>query len=193
MRKNVKTPEERTMNKRYTILLLVFILCICFLPGCLFVSQNFKNTRNLILDELGPVSVDTEVQIRVGPGMLSFGGFVASFTDADQNALSYLRDIRNVEVGVYNLQRKTEGNAFSMPKKVRKSLAKNGYEPMVRTRDRGEETWVMTKMRKNRLEAIYVIVIEQEELVLVEVRGRLERVVEKAIEEHGFRKKDFFM
>ena len=181
------------MNKRYTILLLVFILCICFLPGCLFVSQNFKNTRNLILDELGPVSVDTEVQIRVGPGMLSFGGFVASFTDADQNALSYLRDIRNVEVGVYNLQRKTEGNAFSMPKKVRKSLAKNGYEPMVRTRDRGEETWVMTKMRKNRLEAIYVIVIEQEELVLVEVRGRLERVVEKAIEEHGFRKKDFFM
>jgi hypothetical protein len=159
----------------------------------MFVSPYFKEIRNQILDELGPFDIDTEVQIRIGPGLISFGGFVASFTKVDDHTLSYLRDIRNVEVGVYNLKSDQREKHFSIPSRVSKILARKGYEPLVKSKDHGETTWVMTKLRKKRLEALYVISVEKHELVLVEVRGRLERLIEKAITEHGFKRNDFIM
>ncbi len=62
---------------------------------------------------------------------------------------------------------------------------------MVKVKERGGAVWVMIKMRGKRLESLYVISLDYNELVLVEVRGRLERLIEKAIREHGFRKGEF--
>ena len=126
------------MKKKYVLVLLMAFLCTSFIPGCMFVSPYFKDIRNQILDELGPFDVDTEVQIRIGPGLISFGGFVASFTKVDGHTLSYLRDIRNVEVGVYNLKSDEREKPFSIPNRVSKILARKGYEPLVKSKDKGE-------------------------------------------------------
>lgn len=179
------------MKTRIMVGVLVTGLCTCFLSGCVFVSVDFRDTKDIITRELGPVDIDTEVQLRIGSGMLSLGRLVASCADVDREAMSYLRDIRNVQIGVYKLRNAKRDRPIVIPEKIGKRLARKGYEPMVRTKERDGAVWVMTKIRGKRLEALYVIALDPEELVLVEVRGRLERLIEKAIREHGFERKEF--
>lgn len=170
---------------------LIITLAAYLVSGCVFVSSDFRHTKNLILDELGPADVNTEVQLQIGPGIISLGSFVVSFTDAREEALKYLRDIKNVQVGVYNLYDVDRKRPVVIPDKVANKLAGKGYEPMVKVKERGSAVWVMTKMRGNRIQSLFVISLDRTELVLVEVRGRLERLVEKAIREHGFHKGEF--
>jgi len=170
---------------------LIITLTAYLLTGCVFVSSDFRHTKNLILDELGPADVNTEVQLQIGPGIISLGSFVVSFTDARDEALKYLRDIRNVQVGVYNLHNVDSKRPVKIPDKISKKLARKGYEPLVKVKERDDAVWVMTKMKGKRIESLYVIALDRSELVLVEVQGRLERLIEKAIREHGFRKGEF--
>ena len=179
------------MKTKILAIILISLLGACFLPGCVFISSDFRHTKNLILDEIGPVDVDTEVQIQIGPGIISMGSFIVSFTDARDEALKYLRDIRNVQVGVYHLQDVDRSRPIKIPDKIADKLARKGYEPMVKVKERGSAVWVMTKMRRDRLQSLYVISLERGELVLVEVEGRLDRLIEKAIREHGFHKGEF--
>ncbi len=179
------------MKIKISAIVLIVSLGACFLPGCVFISSDFRHTKNLILEELGPADVDTEVQLQIGKGLISLGGLVVSFTDARDEALKYLRDIKNVQVGVYNLYDCDRRHPVVIPDKIAKKLARKGYTPMVKVKERGGAVWVMIKMRGKRLESLYVISLDYNELVLVEVRGRLERLIEKAIREHGFRKGEF--
>ncbi len=175
------------------ILVILFMIClsVCFLPGCVFISSDFQHTKDLILEEFDRVDVKTEVQIQIGSGLISLGSLVVSFTDARDEALKYLKDIRNVQVGVYKLRQIDRKHPVKIPDKISKKLERKGYEPMVKVKERGSAVWVMTKMRGKRLQSLYVISLDRSELVLVEVQGRLERLIEKAIREHGFRKGEF--
>ena len=178
------------MKTRVISLVLISLLCISFLPGCVFVSADFRQTRNIILDEIGPADVDTEVQLRVGPGLMSFTSLLVGFADVEEEAVTYLQDIKNVQVGVYKLDM-DHRRRITIPEKISSKMARKGYTPMVKTKSSDEAVWVLTKMKGKRLDALYVIAVDRSELVLVEVRGRLERLIEKALEEHGFSHGDF--
>jgi len=135
--------------------------------------------------------VKTEFQLQIGSGLISLGEFAVSFTDEKDEVCQYLRDIKNVQVGVYSLDDMSRKRPIAIPDKIGNKLASKGYEPMVKVKERDSAVWVMTKMRGKRIESLYVIALDRSELVLVEVQGRLERLIEKAIREHGFRKGEF--
>ena len=175
------------------IKLITFCLIICIastiLPGCVFISADFRRTKDLIISELGHVEVETEIQFQVGSGLLSISELAISCTDADDEALGYLKDISNVQVGIYKLYNSPRD--LRIPKKIGQNLHKKGYIPIVKVKEPGNAIWVLTKMRGKHLNSLYIIVLERDELVLVEVEGRLEKIVEKAIREHGLDKKEF--
>ena len=178
------------MKTKTLTLSLFFLFSTCFLPGCILVNSDFLCTKKLILDEIGQVDVKTEFQLQIGSGLISLGEFAVSFSD-EQEVCKYLRDIKNVQVGIYSLDDISRNRPIVIPDKIGKKLARKGYEPMVRVKERDSAVWVMTKMRGKRIESLYVIALDRSELVLVEVQGRLERLIEKAIREHGFRKGEF--
>jgi hypothetical protein len=180
--------EGVSMNKRMIAILFVAGLIAYLVSGCVFVSVDFLDTRDMITSELGPVDVDTEVQLRIGSGLLSFSRLVASCADVDREAMLYLRDINNVQVGVYKLHHTKNDRPLRIPEKIGERLARKGYESMVRVKNHDEVVWVLTQTDRRKLKALYIIVLDHEELVLVEVRGRLGRLIEKAIREHGFEK-----
>lgn len=175
------------------IISIVLFVCVSafLLPGCVFISGDFRQTRDMVLDELGPVEIETEVQLQIGPGLLSISRMAVSLTNASDEALDYLRDIRNVQVGVYKLHHVDRDKPLIIPIKIARKLSKKGYEPMVKVKERDEAVWVLTKMHGEKLTSLYVIALDREELVLVEVKGRLGKIVEKAIREHGFEKNKF--
>ena len=179
------------MNTKILVLSVLFLFSACFLPGCILVNSDFLQTKNLILDEIGPADVKTEFQLQIGSGLISLGGLAVSFTDEKDEVCKYLKDIENVQVGLYSLEDIGRKGTLAIPDKIGKKLTKKGYEPMVRVKERDSAVWVMTKMRGKRIESLYVIAFDRNELVLVEVQGRLERLIEKAIREHGFHKGEF--
>lgn len=179
------------MKRQLFSLLLIACLTTCFLSGCILVSADFRQTKELILDELGPADIDTEFQLQIGPGMISLGEIAVSFSPANNEAIPFLRDIRNIQVGVYKLQQLRQDCPLTIPDPITKKLARKGYEPIVKVKEKTNSVWVMTKVTGKHLESLYVISLEPNELVLVEVQGRLERLIEKAIREHGFNKKEF--
>ena len=178
------------MKKKIISIILILSITALLLPGCVFVSRDFRMTRNDIIKELGDVEVETEVQLQIGPGLLSAGKLAVSIADVDDDVRGLLKEIRNVQVGVYKVVNSQDGK-IKIPAKISRKLEKKGYEPMVRVKQRDEAVLVMTKMRRNRLEALYVIALDREELVLVEVQGRLGKLIEKAIRDHGFNKGEF--
>ena len=72
---------------------VVLLVCVSsfLLPGCVFISGDFRQTRDMVLDELGSVEIETEVQLQIGPSLLSISRMAVSFTDASDEALDYLR------------------------------------------------------------------------------------------------------
>jgi hypothetical protein len=175
---------------------MFFIFCLTafLMPGCVLVSHEFKMTRNAILDEIGDVDLETEVQLQIGPALLSFSRMVISLADHSREsamAVSYLRDINNVQIGIYKLIDVNRNKPLTIPSKIARKLEKKGYEPLVKAKQRDGSAWVMTKMRGKRLTSMYVIALDKEELVIVEIEGRLGSLIEKAIHNHGLRRSDF--
>ncbi len=179
------------LRTKFIALLFLIITSMWLLPGCVFVDRDFRLTRNAILKELGPMDIKTEVQVQIGSGLISLGKLAASCAEVEEEALKYLKDIHNVQVGVYKLHHVDRAMPLVIPQNIAKQLEKKGYEPMVRVKERDESVWVMTKMKGKRLNSLYVISLNHEELVLVEVMGRLERLIEKAIQDQGLNKGEF--
>ena len=102
-----------------------------------------------------------------------------------------MRDLKNVQVGVYNLYDINRKKPIAIPDKIGTKLGRKGYEPIVKVKKRDNAVWVMTKMKGKRIKSLYVITLDRRKLVLIQVEGRLERLIEKAVREHGFRKGEF--
>lgn len=152
--------------------------------GCAGVDGNFCRVRDLVLQSTGAREIVTEFQIGLGPGLLWLGGTVARLALGDDDAAGLLLDIHAVQVGVYRLRGETR-EARRIPAALVHRLTKRGYEPIVKVSARNEATLVFARMHKERLQALFVVALDEEELVLAEVRGRLERVVEEAVRSRG--------
>ena len=182
------------MKTRFFGLILILCLIILLLPGCVFVSHDFCLSRDSILIEIGNVETKTEVQFQIGSGLLSLSRMIVSIADHSAEgamAVDYLRDVRNVQVGVYKFTEFNRNRPLIIPPRIAKKLSRKGYESMVKVKERDGATWVMTKMRRKRLTSLYVITLDRDELVLVEIKGRLGRLIEKAVRDHGFDKNEF--
>ena len=149
--------------------------------GCGNIDTNFCHVRDTVLRAAGGKETKTVVQLSIGPGLLLLGGAIGRCASKEA---SMLLDIRSVQVGIYELQCSGPHTGL-IPASVERTLARRGYEPIVKVRDRGEETLVLAQLRKDRLKSLFVISADGRELVLVEVRGRLERVLEQAVRQRG--------
>jgi len=176
------------MKRQWLSVMLLAILTAGLLPGCVFVSRDFRAMKKTILADLGTVDVETELQMQINSVLISLGKGVVSMTDADREVVDYLRDIRNVQIGVYKLHDIDRTRALKIPKPISANLSRLGYEPVVKVNERNGAAWAFTKIHQDRIESIIIISLEPQELVLVEVKGRLERILQKAIHDGVDRK-----
>ena len=93
-----------------------------------------------------------------------------------------LKNVDAVRVAVHEVpQIAGEQDAFdSLPE----LLAIAGWETMVKVNDNSEHVLVMNKINGNNLSGLAVVVRDGSDLVVVEVYGQLERIIQWALEEH---------
>jgi len=99
-----------------------------------------------------------------------------------------IREISSVQVGIYNRIEGAKYKAgFNTLKSIDEEMQSNGWKYIVRTIDSNELTTIYISAEPEELlQKMYVINLNDEELVIVEVNGDLKKVISYAIEERSF-------
>jgi len=110
---------------------------------------------------------------------------IVRFTDAKEEALQYLKEIDKVQVGVYEIEHGDRASKLMIPRDVEDKLIDSGWELFVRVKEKDEHVDLFYKQINDHVSSIYVIVLEPEEMVLVELKGDQEKIIDTEIREHG--------
>jgi hypothetical protein len=114
---------------------------------------------------------------RMGLTITRWGLKASNSDDADDlNSLS-LKGVRKVQIGVYEVK-----NGTWDPGQERFDPSMFGdWEPLLQVREDGEEIHVMLKLKDERVRDMLVLVSDKQELVIVRMKGKLDRLIEDAI------------
>ena len=175
------------MKTKSVFILIVTSFFLLTLTGCIGVNRQFSEVKNKIMGELGD-DYKTEFQFSVGSAAITVSSWFVDLAADEEYADDMLREISSVQVGVYNRIEGTKYRAdFSTLNSIDEEMSKNGWKYIVRTIDSNELTIIyISADPEELLEKMYVINLNDDELVIIEVNGDLKKVISYAIEEKSF-------
>ena len=156
------------------------LLILAQLTACMsFSDGSFSSTRDSLSEQMPHVTLEKEFAISFGSGLLNFLNVVA----LDESDIS---DLEHVQVAVYNVDsggRYVDFNNIDFSETLRSRGASLHWETIVKVRDENEQVWVLVGMNieRNSLDAVSVFVLDQDELVMINVDGDLDRMIEFAL------------
>ncbi|HET6463223.1 MAG TPA: DUF4252 domain-containing protein [Candidatus Krumholzibacteria bacterium] len=166
-------------------LAMIALLAALSSPGC-FWSPELAGVRADLQHQLPGSSFDKNIELSLGPVMMTFARVATSMIPGAREARPYLRGVSRVQVGVYE-SHIDHMEDVQMPKRLQ-SLLDAGWETAVRVRDEREAVWLLYRPDGEEVKEIFVVVLNDDELVMVKARGNLERLVAAAMDEaHGHR------
>ena len=155
--------------------------------GCINVNRNFKETSAKLISKFGN-DYHREVEVSVGPFLINFASWVVNFSKEDEIVDDLIRQVSNVQVGVYTLTKDRDNERFSIMEKINNEMNSRGWQYIVRSYSDDELTAVfVSKNPAMFFKKMFVITHDSEQLVLVEVEGKLDRLIELAIKDKKFR------
>ena len=162
------------------ILIILSGLLLCF-AGCR-TSDEFNYIEDSIQDQIYPAKLDKDFKISLGSiSMRMINGFVDDEEEADE----FLKEIKAVQVGIYKIHNIDKSDSFRVPANIEKCMVEKGWEPFVRVRSRKKENVSLYyRQLSEDIASIYAIVLEPDELVITEINGKLDNILNKAICEH---------
>jgi len=166
------------------IIILVITTCIS-LTGCFAVDNEFKSIRNITLKEYGRNFI-TDHEFALGSFELWLAEGIVSIAADDEMAEEILSSVSGVQIGIYKNKFHEDLPNKKLLKKIDNQMEKRGWKYIVKSYNGGEMAAVyINKDAEKMLRELYVISIDDEEMVIVQVLGDLEKVIEAAIREHG--------
>ena len=163
---------------RTTVTALVLTLLTS--PGC-FWSGELSGVRRDFEAQMPGASFNKNIELSLGPIMLSAARLVTSVIPGTREARSWLKGVSRVQVGVYDADIDSMPDV-RMPDRLR-SLIDDGWEIAVHVREQNEAVWVLYRPDGDRVREIFVVVLNENELVLVKARGNMEKLVAAALHE----------
>ena len=170
----------------YKKLFLVLLLGSFTLTGCIGVNRSFRSIRNHILSNVS-VDYEREIEFSIGPAGIFLASMFISFAETEENVDDMLRQISRVQIGVYKNENRDKLSAgFSLIKSLSKNMEERGWTFIVRSMKEDEAAAVFIRTQAaDEITQVFVIAIQEEEMVLAEVHGDLSDLIEIAIREHG--------
>ena len=162
---------------------LALTLSCLLLSGCLY-SREVSRTRHAIERAYPEARFDREVVFSFGPlSLLSARLLTGLAPSQTEEVRPYLRSLRRVKVGVYRAEGLSSLNTIDLPQ-VRR-LREKGWETLVAVREPEATTWVLYRERRRAVRDLYVLTLSEDELVMVRLKGRLDKLLTHVMREHG--------
>jgi hypothetical protein len=118
------------------------------------------------------IELDRIMALTVGRTGMAIARLV---TDGDEIPL---RGVRKVEIGIYEVNGLRPGvdarGAIGLPRL-------EGWHSVVRVRDDEQEVHILLEERDDQIRGMIIVVAEDEEVVLIRIRGKLQHTVEQAM------------
>ncbi|MDH3197406.1 MAG: DUF4252 domain-containing protein [Candidatus Krumholzibacteria bacterium] len=162
-------------------LVAILGLSLAAAPGCLW-APELSGIQREIERQLPGADFDKEFALSLGPVTLGLARLVTALVPGGDEARGYLRDVSRVQVAVYNVHSVPSTGSLQMPGRMQRMLD-DGWEIAVRAREDDSAVWVLYRIEGDAVRDLCVVALDDEELVLVKARGRLERVVGRALAE----------
>jgi len=172
------------MLKRNAVPLLLVCLLAPLLSGC-FYSREISHVRRDLERQYPAAHFDREVVVQIGPSTIRTLGWIAGRVPEEeaQMASDYLREIHRIKVGVYHVEDLPPLDEVDLPHLRR--FERDGWEVAVTVREDDEVVWVLYREWYDSVRDLYVLVLNEDELVIASVQGRLDALLQQIVEDHG--------
>jgi hypothetical protein len=165
------------------------LLSILFLPlflnGCIGVNEEFAEIRNEVLNNLDD-DFRSEYQFSVGSVGITVSSWFVDAAAEEDLAADILDDVSSVQVGVYKKIRNTNSPDITTLRELEDEMIQKGWKSIVKNCEGDELSGIYIRSNTNEtLNRLFVISLDKEELILVEVEGDLKEVISTVIREKG--------
>lgn len=161
--------------RRLAPLALALVLAGCSTSGAM------RQTHRAFEDAYPEARFERTLALSFGPLTMGFARFLTRLVpDQDARiAADLLRDVRRVRVAIYQtdgvLQRRQPFGLHDL----------DGWDLAVRVHEDDETVFIYVREDADEVRDLFVAVLADDELVLAEVRGNLERLTARAMREYG--------
>ena len=133
--------------------------------------------------QLPGLRLESESHVRLGRFTLGIAKKIVRWaSDEDDEDLRILRHVKRVNVATYRVASLPASGELELPSRFERRLAEKGWETMVREREDDEESWVLYRAdASGAIHNLYVVELDEHELTVVDVAGRLDRVIAEAL------------
>jgi len=152
------------------------------LTGCKD-APSVASVRWELEQQLPGVRFERESHIRLGRLTMALAKPIVRWAlDEDDEARVIVSNIKRVDVGVYRVVALPDPSELQLDFRFEQRLAANGWTLVVHERDDADRTWVFTREDKEgKIRGLFVAAFDEEELTLVSLDGRIDRVLAAAL------------
>ncbi len=151
---------------------LIAVLALT-LGGC-FTNPDIHTVVDAISWEIEPAELNTEVELRFGSKSVSLARSICGWIEDCEEYRHMLSGIRQVHLGVYDVQGRFDASSLSLSDGLRHDLEDEGWQVVMVSQDQDNEgIMVLTQVIDDDLTGLYVISIDRDELVVVRLEGDL--------------------
>ena len=130
----------------------------------------------------------SEVQFSVGSIGISVSSWLVDANADEDIAADILDDISSVQIGIYKKLKESNLPDINTLRDIEDKMFQSGWKTIVRSSDNGKLTAVYVRTNHaEKLDRMFVINLEDDELVLVDVEGDLNEVIATVIREKGMK------
>lgn len=133
--------------------------------------------------ELPGAEFEREFHLRLGRLSLGLVKRIADWgLSEDDEDLMMLRRVSHIDIGSYRVVSLPPLDDLRLPPDLLRALDRSGWRLMLRTRDRGECVWLFVREDPSgAIRSLYVVALDEVELTMVSLEGRLDQVLAEAI------------
>jgi len=171
--------EKYPVRSVLVVVMLAAVLTVG--SGCIW-TPELTRVKNDIENQIPNAHFEKEFSLSLGPLALGFARLATRFVPDTYDARDYLKDVRRVQVAVYNTTSMPPVGNVRVPERLSR-MAELGWEVAVKVREENELVLVMYRVEDESVRDLYVVVLNTTELVIVKASGHLERLVARALRE----------
>jgi len=176
--------EQKMKGTRATAAVcLLFMIAACF--SCTPVT-GYSQARLELQRQLAPFNIKPVMSLSLGSFSMGCIRKLADLAE-DDDISGYLEDVSGATVDIYDIPEHEGEFPLVRLSAVADRLRGENWEILARIREGSELILVLYRLEKQKLSTVFVAALDQNDLVLVEVEGDLNRVIQRAMQREGFR------
>ena len=150
--------------------------------GCVLNTPHLDQLAHSLDQEMPEAELDQQFGIKLGRISMGLTKGIAriAMDEEDAEGLSVLRGLRRVEVASYETSGPQSDVHF--PEHMEESFRRRGWETLARFKDDANLGWILYRIKKESLRNLLVVNLDEDELNMIRISGRLDQTIKAAIQ-----------